>query len=122
MLAADALNDGMMLSHEVVERDRRVSLEDIRRYVCHGVLREEDGWAREEEEWTMRHKEEEEDGNRGRGGVGRQWVSPMLGVAGRNLLLARGGGAHDCNRGGGEGEGSKHGQGARGSPTCGRKR
>ncbi len=39
----------------------RVRLEDIRRYVCHGVLREEDGWVREEKEWTMRRKEEEEE-------------------------------------------------------------
>jgi hypothetical protein len=30
----------------------------------------------------MRREEEEEDGNRGRGGVGRRWVSPMLGVIG----------------------------------------
>ncbi len=36
-------------------------LEDIRRYVCHGVLWEEDGWAREEEKRTMRCKEEEEE-------------------------------------------------------------
>ncbi len=45
----------------------------------------------------------------------------MLGVVGRNLLLARGGGAHDRDRGGGDGEGGKHGQEARGSPTCGRR-
>ncbi len=38
-----------------------VHLEDIRRYVSHGVLREEDTWARKEEEWTMRREEEEED-------------------------------------------------------------
>ena len=63
MLTADASNDGTMLGHDVVERDRRVRLEDIRRYVRHGVLGEEDGWAREEEEWTMRREEEEEDGN-----------------------------------------------------------
>jgi hypothetical protein len=61
MLAADASNNGAMLGHDVVKWDRRVRLEDIRRYVCHRVLREEDGWAREEEEWTMRLKEEEED-------------------------------------------------------------
>ena len=61
MLAADASNDGTMLGHNVVKWDRRVRLEDISRYVCHGVLREEDGWAREEEERIMRHKEEEED-------------------------------------------------------------
>jgi hypothetical protein len=36
-------------------------LEDIRRYVCHGVLWEEDGWAREEEEQTMRCGEDEEE-------------------------------------------------------------
>jgi hypothetical protein len=60
----------MMLGHKVVKRDRRMRLEDIRRYVCHGILREEDRWAREEEEWTMRLKEEVEDGNQGRGGVG----------------------------------------------------
>jgi hypothetical protein len=35
-------------------------LEDIKRYVCHGVPREEDGWAREEKEGTMRRKEEED--------------------------------------------------------------
>jgi hypothetical protein len=29
--------------------------------VCHGVLLEEDGWAREEEEQTMRREEDEED-------------------------------------------------------------
>jgi hypothetical protein len=29
--------------------------------VCHGVLLEEDGWAREEEERTMRREEDEED-------------------------------------------------------------
>jgi hypothetical protein len=50
-----------MLGHDVVERDRRVLLEDIRRYVCHGVLWEEDGWAREEEEQTMRREEDEEE-------------------------------------------------------------
>ncbi len=50
MLAVDASNDRTMLSHDVVKWDRRVRLEDIRRYVHHGVLREEDGWAREEEE------------------------------------------------------------------------
>ncbi len=61
MLATDASNDGTMLCHDVVERDRRVLLEDIRRYVCHGVLWEEDGWAREEEEQTMRRKEDEEE-------------------------------------------------------------
>jgi hypothetical protein len=61
MLATDALNDRMMLGHDVVERDCRVLLEDIRRYVCHGVLWEEDGWAREEEEQTMRRKEDEEE-------------------------------------------------------------
>ncbi len=43
-----------MLGHDVVERDRWVRLEDIR-------LWEEDGWAREEEEWTMRREEEKED-------------------------------------------------------------
>jgi hypothetical protein len=36
MLAADALNDGTMLGHDVVERDRRVRLEDIMRYVHPG--------------------------------------------------------------------------------------
>jgi hypothetical protein len=61
MLATDALNDGTMLGHDVVERDRRVLLKDIRRYVCHGVLWEEDGWAREEEEQTMRCEEDEEE-------------------------------------------------------------
>ncbi len=45
MLAVDASNNGTMLGHNVVERDRRVHLEDIRRYVLHGVVREEDGWA-----------------------------------------------------------------------------
>jgi hypothetical protein len=52
----------------------RVRLEDIRRYVHHGVLREEDGQAREGEERTMRTKEEEEDTKlrerRGGGGGG----------------------------------------------------
>ncbi len=66
MLATDASNDGRMLGHDVVERDCRVLLEDIRRYVCHGVLWEEDGWAREEEEQTMRHKEDEEEGAKSR--------------------------------------------------------
>ncbi len=61
MLATDASNDGTMLGHDVVERDRRVRLEDIRRYFCHGVLWEEDGWAREEEEQTMRREEDEEE-------------------------------------------------------------
>jgi hypothetical protein len=61
MLATDASNDGTMLRHDDVEWDRRVRLEDIRRYVHHGVLREEDEWAREEEEQTIRRKEEEED-------------------------------------------------------------
>jgi hypothetical protein len=61
MLAADASNNGTMLGHDVVERDGRVLLEDIRRYVCHGVLWEEDGWAREEEEQTLRRKEDEEE-------------------------------------------------------------
>ena len=54
MLATDASNDGRMLGHDVVERDCRVLLEDIRRYVCHGVLWEEDGWAREEEDAKSR--------------------------------------------------------------------
>jgi hypothetical protein len=36
-------------------------LEDIRRYVCHGVPQEEDGWEREEKELAMRCKEEEDD-------------------------------------------------------------
>ncbi len=61
MLAADASNDGTMLGHDVVERDRRVLLEDIRRYVCHEVLWEEDGWVREKEEQTMRREEDEEE-------------------------------------------------------------
>jgi hypothetical protein len=61
MLAMDASNGGTMLGHDVVERDRRVRLEDIRRYVCHGVLWEEDGWVREEEEQTMRREEDEEE-------------------------------------------------------------
>jgi hypothetical protein len=82
MLAADASNYGTMLGHDVVERDRRVGLEDIRRYVRHEVLREEDGWAREEEEGTMRREEEEEDAKsserRGRTAMGepharRRW-------------------------------------------------
>ncbi len=29
--------------------------------VCHGVLLEEDEWAREEEEWTLRGEEDKED-------------------------------------------------------------
>jgi hypothetical protein len=61
MLATDASNDGTMLGQNVVKQDRRVLLEDIRRYVCHRVLWEEDGWAREEEEQTMRHEEDEEE-------------------------------------------------------------
>jgi hypothetical protein len=61
MLITDTSNDGTMLGHDVVEQDRRVLLEDIRRYVCHGVLWEEDRWAREEEEQTMRRKEVEEE-------------------------------------------------------------
>jgi hypothetical protein len=61
MLVTDALNGGTMLGHDVVERDRGGRLEDIRRYVCHGVLWEEDGWAREEEEQTMRREEDEEE-------------------------------------------------------------
>jgi hypothetical protein len=36
MLATDASNDGTLLGLEVVERDRRVRLEDIRRYVVTG--------------------------------------------------------------------------------------
>jgi hypothetical protein len=66
MLAADASNDRTMLGHDVVERDRRVLLEDIRRYVCHGVLWEEDGWAREKEEQTMRREEDEEEDTKSR--------------------------------------------------------
>jgi hypothetical protein len=61
MFATDASSDRTMLGHDVVKRDRRVLLEDIRRYVCHGVLWEEDGWAREEEEQTMRREEDEEE-------------------------------------------------------------
>jgi hypothetical protein len=122
MLTADASNDGRMLGHVIVERDHRMRLEDIRRYVCHGVLWEEDGWAREEAERTMRREEEEEDRNQGRGEVGGQWMSPMLGVIGRNLLLARSSGSRDRDCGGGNGEGGEHGPGARGLPTCGRKR
>jgi hypothetical protein len=59
ILVKDASKDGMILGHDVVERDRRVRLKDIRRYVCHGDLWEEDGWAREEEEQTMRCEEDE---------------------------------------------------------------
>jgi hypothetical protein len=36
MLAADASNDGTMLGHDVIERDRRVHLEDIRRLFVTG--------------------------------------------------------------------------------------
>jgi hypothetical protein len=36
MLAADASNNGTKLGHNVVERDRRVHLEDIRRYFVTG--------------------------------------------------------------------------------------
>jgi hypothetical protein len=60
MLAADTSNDGTMLGHDIVKRDRRVRLEDIQRYVCHGVLWDEDGWAKEEEEQTTRREEDEE--------------------------------------------------------------
>jgi hypothetical protein len=70
MLATDASNDRTMLGHDVVERDRRVRLEDIRRYVRHGVLREEGGWAREEEKRTMRREEEEEEDVKSREGRG----------------------------------------------------
>jgi hypothetical protein len=61
MLATDTLNDGTMLGQDVVERDCRVHFKDIRRHICHGVQREKDGWVREEEERTMRCKEEEKD-------------------------------------------------------------
>ncbi len=61
MLATDASTDGTMLGHDVAERDRRVLLEDIRRYVCHGVIWEEDGWAWEEEEQTMTREEDDEE-------------------------------------------------------------
>jgi hypothetical protein len=61
MLAMDASNDRTMLGHDIVERDRRMLLEDIRRYVCPGVLWEVDGWVREEEEQTMRRKEDQEE-------------------------------------------------------------
>ncbi len=54
MLAADTSNDETILGHDVVKRVRRVHLEEIRRYVCLGVLQEEDGLAREEEEGTIR--------------------------------------------------------------------
>jgi hypothetical protein len=50
MLAANASNNRTMLGHNIVKQNRRMHLEDIRRYVCHGVLREEDGWERDEEE------------------------------------------------------------------------
>jgi hypothetical protein len=75
------------------DANRRVCLEDIRRYVRRGVLREEDGWVREEEDRTMRREEVRRMQIRGRGGMGRRWGSPMLGVVRRNLLLERGDGA-----------------------------
>ncbi len=40
-----------------------------RRYVRRGVLREEDGWVREEEDRTMRCKEVRRTRIRGRGGI-----------------------------------------------------
>jgi hypothetical protein len=122
MLAVDASNDEKMLGHDVVKRNRMVHLEDIRRFVRHGVLREEDGWAREEEERTMRREEEEEDAKSRSMRCGTAMGHPMLGVVRRNSLLERGGGARDHDRGGGNGKGGEHGQGARRSPTCGRKR
>ncbi len=74
--------------------DRRVRLEDIMRYVLSrgptgrrwmgegggGTDYETQGGVRRTQIW-------------GRGGVGRQWGSPMLGVVRRNSLLERGGGA-----------------------------
>jgi hypothetical protein len=86
MLTTDTSNNGTILGHGIVKQDRKAHLEDIRRYVHHGVLWEEDGWVREEEEWTMRRKEEE-DNAKLRGGLRRQWGSPMLGIIKRNLLL-----------------------------------
>jgi hypothetical protein len=65
----------------------------IRRYVRHGVLREEDGWARVEEEQTMRCEEEEEDAKSRERRDEPRWGSPMLGVVGGKSLLERGGGA-----------------------------
>jgi hypothetical protein len=55
--------------------------------VHHGVLLEEDGWVREEEEQTMRCKEDKKDAKsreRRGGTVIEQWGSPMLGVVRRN--------------------------------------
>jgi hypothetical protein len=66
---------------------------------------EREQWAREEKEWTMRRKEKEEDAKlrerRGRMATG----SLVLGVVGRNLLVKRGGGNHDCNHSSGDGKG-----------------
>jgi hypothetical protein len=47
MLATDASKDGMMLGHDVVERDRRMHLEDIRRLFVTGSYRKKmDGQGR----------------------------------------------------------------------------
>jgi hypothetical protein len=47
MLAVDASNDGTMLGHNVVERDRRVRLEDIRRlFVTGSYWKKMDGRGR----------------------------------------------------------------------------
>jgi hypothetical protein len=68
MLAGEASNNGTMLGQDVIEQDRRVRLEYIKIYAHHGVLREEDGWAREDEERTMRREEDEDAKSRERRG------------------------------------------------------
>jgi hypothetical protein len=58
MLAADALNNAWPQHRQTGTPGAFGRYQGI---VCHGVLWEEDGWAREEEEQTMRRKKEEED-------------------------------------------------------------
>jgi hypothetical protein len=130
----------MQCLHNVVERDRRVILEDIRRYVCHGILREEDGWVREEEEWTMRYKKEEEEANLREWRGGTAMGEPHAWHRQEELAPVRGGGTCDSDNGNGKGngngdsdgdgngngngngEGGEHRQFAQRSPTCSKKR
>ncbi len=51
--------------------------------VCHGVLLEEDGWAREEEEQTLRGEEDKEDAKiKGEEGWNSNGGAPCLGLSG----------------------------------------
>jgi hypothetical protein len=72
-------------------------------------------------EWTMRRKEKEEDAKlrerRGRMATG----SLVLGVVGRNLLVERGGGNHDCNHSSSNGEGGSTDKKLADCPMCGQK-